>query len=194
MLRSRCSGARSINVACARLTNAPLAGFPITRAGKGPEADRCSRQHGRERERETTCHHHRASPRRVAENADQRVERTAEESGNREHEPDLRVREVEVVADQRPGGRACATDELVEQLDREQQDDDAGSSAPAKAAKLTRRSSAVHGRNLTLQTHRAESVKSLRPRCAIWRALSANSSLVAIPARFRTTLRRTPRR
>ena len=71
--------------------------------------------------------------------------RAADEAGDGEGKPDLGVGQAEVVTDERPGCTEGAVDELVEELDREQQDSDAGNSAPAEDAGLTRGSSAVHG-------------------------------------------------
>jgi hypothetical protein len=56
----------------------------------------------------------------VAGDADQRVERRAEDARQREQQAELAVAEVEVVPDLRPGCGARAPDQLVEQLDREE--------------------------------------------------------------------------
>ena len=81
---------------------------------------------------------------RIRDDADERVERTADEPRNREHEADLRVAERQIVANQRPRSGPCAPDELVEELDCEQDDNDAGNSAPAQDPELAGRARAVH--------------------------------------------------
>ena len=57
--------------------------------------------------------------------ADERVEQAPDEAGHGEQHAHLRVVEGEVVTDQGPGRADRAVDELVEKLDREQQDDGA---------------------------------------------------------------------
>ena len=100
---------------------------------KRPEPDREARSHGREREDEPAADGERAPPRRVAERPDDRVERAAEQAGQREQEAHLRVRETEMAADQRPGRRARAADELVEELDGEEDRDEGGPASRSRA-------------------------------------------------------------
>ena len=64
----------------------------------------------------------------------------------RQREAHLRVAEAEVVADLRPGRFARAEDELVEELDREQDGDEPGGSAPAPNRALAGRPRQVHAR------------------------------------------------
>lgn len=89
---------------------------------------------------------------RVTENADKRLGRTANDPGDREHQPDLGVAQPKVSANQGPGGRADSADELVQELDREQDRDGcAGGSAPAGDPELPGRVSAKHRAQLTSQ-------------------------------------------
>jgi hypothetical protein len=80
----------------------------------------------------------------VARDTNDRVDEVADQRGRRQQQPDLGVREIEVGADQRPGGREETEDELVEELDREQDCDEAGGSTPAEDAELAGRARAVH--------------------------------------------------
>ena len=57
---------------------------------------------------------------RVAEPADQRIERAADETRDRERDPDLRVGQTEVITNERPRRAERAVHELVEELDRKQ--------------------------------------------------------------------------
>jgi hypothetical protein len=88
-----------------------------------PEAAGRRGQRGRHSERKAADHHEEPPSRGVADDADQRVERAPDESGDRENEPDLGIAQAEVVPDRRPRSRTGAADELVEQLDREQRRD-----------------------------------------------------------------------
>jgi hypothetical protein len=134
---------------------------------EGPETDRRRSQRGRNGETDPAGDHQRPALWCVADDSDDRVERAPDEARDREHQTDLRICQSEVVANQRPGGRTRTAEHLVEQLDREQERDDAGSSAPAEELGLTRRSSRSHRRNSMPDDHARELVKSLRPRFAI---------------------------
>ena len=59
------------------------------------------------------------------EDAEHRLDDGRDDRGDGEQEPDLGVRQRQVVADQRPRGLAGTEDELVEELDGEQRHDDA---------------------------------------------------------------------
>ena len=84
---------------------------------------------GRAREDRSPSHEHGAPEARVAGGTDQRVEHATDEPGDREQQTHLRVAEREVVPDQRPRRPDRPVDELVEELDREQQDDGAAKAA-----------------------------------------------------------------
>jgi len=101
-------------------------GLEIHQRGLG-ERDECARGRVEQRERDEE------QPERRCAGRDPEREREAEAAADDERDevrdgqqqPDLRVRQREVVADQRPRGFARAEDELVEQLDREQRRNDA---------------------------------------------------------------------
>lgn len=57
---------------------------------------------------------------RVREEPQERLDERARDPGDREQEPDLQVRERELLAYQRPGGLADTEDQLVQELDREE--------------------------------------------------------------------------
>jgi hypothetical protein len=113
------------------------------------ETERDGRKRCRDRKSDSAGDKQQPSPRRVAEDADQRIERAPDEARNREHETDLRIAQRQVVANEWPCGRARTPDELVEELDRKQEDDDAGDSAPAEDPELAGRPCAVHRSHLT---------------------------------------------
>jgi len=73
---------------------------------------------GRERQRSRECkpaaEYERAPPPRDRHESEHRLDDSRGEAGEREQQPDLGVREREVVADQRPRGLAGTEDELVE--------------------------------------------------------------------------------
>lgn len=140
------------------------------RADEHPEAHRCRHERDGECERDSPNEDHESSSPGVAEYADEWIDDAADEARDGEGKPNLGVGQAEVVTNERPGRTERAVDELVEELDREQQADDAGKSAPAKGAGLTRRSSAVHGRKCMHRAGQIKSVKSLRLRDAIARA------------------------
>src|SRR4029077_15124640 len=101
-------------------------------------------------------------PAGVAEHAVQRIERVSDEPRDRERNPDLRVGQTEVVTYERPRRAERAVHELVEELDCKQEEDDAGSSAPANATLLTGRASGLHRPKCRRKTCGAKVVKSLR--------------------------------
>jgi hypothetical protein len=59
-----------------------------------------------------------------------RLDGVQDDARNGEQQADLRVRQRQFVADQRPGGVAAAEDELVEKLDRQQRRHDAAERPP----------------------------------------------------------------
>jgi len=59
------------------------------------------------------------------DDAENGLDRERDEARDGEEEPDLGVREREVVANRRPRGLAGAEDQLVQELDRQQRRDDA---------------------------------------------------------------------
>src|SRR5262249_37619944 len=99
-----------------------------------PEPRRARRESRRHREPAAADDEQGPSPRGVSRSADERVERAADETRNREDETDLGVRQREIVADQRQGRRARAADELVEQLDREEKRNGAAEAAASVLA------------------------------------------------------------
>ena len=96
-----------------------------------PEAEGRGDERRRHSERGPTEHHEKPTATGVAKHADQRVECAPDEPRDRKRKTDLGVRQAEVVAQKRPRSAERAVHELVEELDRKQEDDDAGSSAPA---------------------------------------------------------------
>ena len=102
---------------------------------------RCGQRCGK---REAACQHERPAPPAVGEEEDRRLDGDGDGGRYREQQADLAVREAEVVADRRPRGLARTEDELVDELDREQDDDEAGGSAPAAGNVLPGRMRASH--------------------------------------------------
>jgi hypothetical protein len=100
---------------------------------KRPESHRHRGERSRQGETGAAGEENGPPPTRVTEDADQWIESASDEARNRKDQPDLDVGEAEVGPDQRPRGGASAANELVEQLDREEDRNDAGGSAPAPA-------------------------------------------------------------
>src|SRR5690606_13682898 len=74
----------------------------------------------REREGDAARAHDPAAVPRIAEQAERRLEGAAEDVRYGREEADLDVREAQVGADQGPGSRPRAGDELIEELDEQQ--------------------------------------------------------------------------
>jgi len=91
----------------------------------GPRRERqCAREGASPRE-----HEHSPTPRH-RDDTQNRLDGERDDARDRQQQPDLRVRQRQLVADQRPGGLAGAEDELVEQLDRQQRRHDAAERPP----------------------------------------------------------------
>jgi hypothetical protein len=130
---------------------------------EGPEPDGRRAQGGRHGEPDAAEEDQRTSTRRVAGEPDQRIEGAADEPRDGEDEADLAVAQVQVAPDQRPGRRARAADELVEQLDREQNQDGAAGAAEERA-ELGAGAGHDVDRFSTHATHRASRAVGVTPR------------------------------
>lgn len=74
------------------------------------------------REHEPATYDDRSAPAPVAEDPEHRLDHATDEPGERQEQPNLRVVEVEVGAEQRPRRFARAKRHFVDELDRQQDD------------------------------------------------------------------------